>query len=468
MMPFDVINIGTIPNDGTGDPLRTAFDKTNDNFALAVEGPAAATSGRVAVYDGTTGKLLQDGTKVEADLVVGPASAVADTVALFDGTTGKLIKGGGKANADLVVTSDFETLVQNVIDMVLLVDTTAPSATTTTTLPLAGTVNVRVDWGDGTSETFTTSGNKTHTYASAGQYRVRIEGSLTGFGGIVSRPELVGCVSFGRLGITNMLRAFRDSANFTQAPQRLPIGVTDMREFFRLCPLFNGDVSSWNTSSATLMSDMFTSALLFNQNISAWNTSNVTEMASMFQFAVSFNQNVSGWDVRKVTNMINMFRGTTAFNQNIGAWRPQRCANFATFLFNVTLNPANYDGLLTGWTDFDGTGWDTGSITAFADAGGGQVTVTTSAAHGLPNGHVMRISGTTNYDGYYEISNVAATTFRITATFVATETGTWQATLMANCTFSGGNSKYNPAGLVGRDVLTNAPFNWTITDGGPV
>jgi hypothetical protein len=68
-----------------------------------VAGPASATSGRVAVYNGTTGKLLQNGTKAEADLVVGPASATADSVVLFDGTTGKLVKGGGKANADLVV-----------------------------------------------------------------------------------------------------------------------------------------------------------------------------------------------------------------------------------------------------------------------------------------------------------------------------------------------------------------------------
>ena len=26
------INIGSSANDGTGDPLRTAFDKINDNF----------------------------------------------------------------------------------------------------------------------------------------------------------------------------------------------------------------------------------------------------------------------------------------------------------------------------------------------------------------------------------------------------------------------------------------------------
>jgi hypothetical protein len=31
-MAQQTINIGTNPNDGTGDPLRTAFDKTNDNF----------------------------------------------------------------------------------------------------------------------------------------------------------------------------------------------------------------------------------------------------------------------------------------------------------------------------------------------------------------------------------------------------------------------------------------------------
>ena len=31
-MTKQTINIGTVANDGTGDPLRTAFDKTNDNF----------------------------------------------------------------------------------------------------------------------------------------------------------------------------------------------------------------------------------------------------------------------------------------------------------------------------------------------------------------------------------------------------------------------------------------------------
>ena len=31
-MTKQVINLGSVPNDGTGDSLRTSFDKTNDNF----------------------------------------------------------------------------------------------------------------------------------------------------------------------------------------------------------------------------------------------------------------------------------------------------------------------------------------------------------------------------------------------------------------------------------------------------
>lgn len=65
-----------------------------------------------------------------------------------------------------------------------------------------------------------------------------------------------------------------------------------------------------------------------------------------------------------------------------------------------------------------------GSITAFADAGGGDVTVA-SAAHGLLDGEVAHITGTTNYNGTYTISNVTTNTFDITATWVSDDaTGT--------------------------------------------
>ncbi len=60
-----------------------------------VVGPGSAVDSHVALYDGTTGKLLKDGGALPTGNVVGPGSAVDSHVALFDGTTGKLIKDGG-------------------------------------------------------------------------------------------------------------------------------------------------------------------------------------------------------------------------------------------------------------------------------------------------------------------------------------------------------------------------------------
>ena len=54
-MAKQTINIGTSANDGTGDPLRTAMDKTNDNFTELYNGAGGVADGAV-----TTAKLAND------------------------------------------------------------------------------------------------------------------------------------------------------------------------------------------------------------------------------------------------------------------------------------------------------------------------------------------------------------------------------------------------------------------------
>ena len=233
-------------------------------------------------------------------------------------------------------------------DLVLVFDTTLASGTTVT-VPLAGTVDVVIDWGDGNFAAFTTAGDKTHTYASEGQYTVRVSGSLTAFGSSAVRPNLTKCLSFGDLGLTSLSNAFRSCANLTEVPTTVPPSVTNMGFMFFGASSFNQNIGSWNVSSVAFMNSMFRSASAFNQDIGSWNVGSVTNMASMFFGATAFNQNIGSWDVGSVTNMSTMFQsapsfdnggsadinnwnvsgvtnmssmfnGASSFNQNIGSW----------------------------------------------------------------------------------------------------------------------------------------------------
>lgn len=63
------------------------------------------------------------------------------------------------------------------------------------------------------------------------------------------------------------------------------------------------------------------------------------------------------------------------------------------------------------------------SITGATNPGGGEVTITTAAAHGLATGNQVLITGTDSYNGIFTVTVLNATTFKITDTYVASETG---------------------------------------------
>ncbi len=56
MATQEIINIGTLPNDGEGDPLRVAFAKINNNFSNLFP-TAINTSSSYSVGD-TPGQLI--------------------------------------------------------------------------------------------------------------------------------------------------------------------------------------------------------------------------------------------------------------------------------------------------------------------------------------------------------------------------------------------------------------------------
>ena len=127
-------------------------------------------------------------------------------------------------------------------------------------------------------------------------------------------------------------------------------GIESMQSQFVNSEFFNGDISSWDVSSVTIMSGMFSGASLFNQNIGSWDVSNVTNMGDMFREATSFNQNIGGWDVSNVTDMSRMFSGAP-FNQDIGSWDVSSAVNMSAMFENA------------GLFDQDIGGWDVSNVT---------------------------------------------------------------------------------------------------------
>ena len=82
-------------------------------------------------------------------------------------------------------------------------------------------------------------------------------------------------------------------------------------------PLFNDDISAWDTSSVTTMEKMFQGQSAFNCPIGDWRVDKVTNMRHMFDGASAFNQPLGDWKVDKVTNMCMMFHGASSFNLSL-------------------------------------------------------------------------------------------------------------------------------------------------------
>lgn len=91
-----------------GTASNADFVVSQTNIDGAVVGPASAVNENVAIFDGTTGKLIKDSaiTKASVDDVIanavhGPATAVDSNLPAFDTTTGKLVKDSGIAVQDV-------------------------------------------------------------------------------------------------------------------------------------------------------------------------------------------------------------------------------------------------------------------------------------------------------------------------------------------------------------------------------
>jgi surface protein len=298
--------------------------------------------------------------------------------------------------------------------------------------------------------------------------------------------------------------------------------VTDMSSMFGSTTAFNQPLNSWNTSSVINMSGMFINTTAFNQNINSWNTSQVTNMSAMFYFASNFNQPLNSWNTSLVTNMTymfgssafnqplnlwntssvvqmySMFINNSTFNQNISSWNVTKVISFGSMFsgatsFNQPLNswslilssPFSIDmeQMFLGATSFNQplNLWNTSLVNdmqqMFMNATSFNGNITTWSVNGVTNMQGM-FRGATAFNqniGSWLVGNVLNfSNFMLgktdldysSANLDAIYNGWSLLTPEPNLTINFGTIKYTLAGQGGKNILTNAPNNWTIIDGG--
>jgi surface protein len=228
-----------------------------------------------------------------------------------------------------------------------------------------GSINARIDWGDGTVQTVTTTSGVrgtgiTKSYATANANRkVFITGFIQHWGYQTSDqflqfPSFGGgsangtftVQSFGAIGITSLI-GYGDAGT----PISIPSSVTDISYFFGYTLITNPErLQYWNTSNVQKMEGVFrlTEGDLSNLPISGWNTGNVTSMKAMFRNSgttgtgANFNSDISGWDVSNVQNFSEMFQDTPSFQRNLSSWDVSSGTNFQVMF-------STYYGELYNW-----------------------------------------------------------------------------------------------------------------------
>lgn len=95
-----------------------------------------------------------------------------------------------------------------------------------------------IDWGDGTSSSHT-SGNPIHTYASDGEYQIKISGSYAGFyfwAGGSAVQKIIEVNQWGSVNLQGFYGAFANALNLITIPNKLPkMNILNLASAFSGC-----------------------------------------------------------------------------------------------------------------------------------------------------------------------------------------------------------------------------------------
>ena len=249
---------------------------------------------------------------------------------------GGLFNGSLFANASSPPTSWYLTVV-----------TTGASQDYTVDINSGTGINIYIDWGDTSSNAYTTTGQKTHTYASAGTYTIKISGAFTSSGNIRlgsnagNSSRLKAVTPIPQLpGFTNLSYVFNSCAGLTGSIPtdllRYVTGCTDLRAFMYNCAGLTGSIPTDLLRYVTECTDLRS----FMQGCSGLTGSIPTDLLRYVTGCTdlsAFMRGCSGLDTAVPSDLLRYVTN---------------CITFDNFAVGVTWTTASYSALLNSMDSY--------------------------------------------------------------------------------------------------------------------
>lgn len=282
---------------------------------------------------------------------------------------------------------------------------TGSSANNQVKLPLesVGTYAFTVYWGDGTSN-FISSWNQTET------------------------THTYSTIGTYQITILGKCKGWRfdntgDRLKFLSVKTWGSISLGNNSGYFRGCGNFDSPDTEdiLDLSTTTICNSFFAecSKLTMVGRLNDWDFSKVISVQAMFYCATNFDQYINSLDFSSVVNMSNFMNSASNFNQELSNLNVSKVANMSFCFIYATKFNKNIGN------------WNVSNCADFTEFMTGKNTTNFSAS---------------NLDAIYNGWSSRSVKTPITIKF--------------------GTAKYTSASSAGRAILTGAPNNWTITDGG--
>ena len=275
--------------------------------------------------------------------------------------------------------------------------------------------------------------------------------------------------------------------------------VTDFGYVFAYQKEFNQEVGLWNVSKGNIFTYMFgiginASADNFGKftnagsdSIKNWNFAGLTgpfALYSMFYGQKDFNVDLGNWDVSKnddfrfmfgasplVGMAFNnggspsignwntssglqfsyMFVSSNKFNQNIGAWNMSKATNMI-YMFG-SLSPMSIPMIFNNGGSPDINNWNTSLVVDMRTVFRNNLGFNQSVGN-------WNVSNVTAFTQFLENSGISVENYSNTLIGWASRP------VIPNRSINNAPLKYNSSAIAARAILTSAPNNWTISDGG--